>query len=89
MDADSRVALAEIKGDVRLILSGQETINRDIRDLRETQHRHSNRIQTLEANEHHRKGERSGFIASGKLLHSLVGGGLLGIAALVLKVFGA
>lgn len=82
-----RVQLARMEGKLDLSNHRHEQHAMDIRDIRETQHRHSNRIQLLEADNHHRKGERAGFITSGKLLHSLIGGGVLGIATLLWKAF--
>ena len=96
---DISAQLAEIAGGVKLIDAKLDASNKiqderhdrlraDITDIRETQHRHSNRIGILEADNHLRKGERAGFVASGKLLHTLVGGGILGIAAILVKLWG-
>ena len=86
---DIRVQLTRIEGGVTLLNERHETLKGDIRDIREQQHRHSNRIGVLEADKHKREGERAGFVASGRLFQSIMGGGVLGIAALLWKAFGA
>ena len=47
MDPDSRVALAEIKGDVKLVLAGMDRVNSDIRELRSNVRDHGGIIQGL------------------------------------------
>ena len=83
MDSDARVALAEIRGDVKLVLAGQDRTNTDVRDLRERVLGHSNRLQTIEAKEH----QRAGAVAAAKLLWAAAGGGMMGAAALIARYF--
>ena len=83
-----RVQMARIEGKLDLSNLRHEQTATDIADLRNSHHRISNRVQVLEADNHLRKGERAGFVASGRLFQSIMGGGVLGIAALLWKAFG-
>ena len=89
VDMDGRVALAEIKGDVKLILAGQSRTNDDVKDLRDRVHLHSNRIGVLEADKHLRTGERQGLALSAKVLHWVTGGSVIAVVALIARHFGA
>lgn len=77
-----RASLVKIQGGVDLInerLLHANAINderhvavrADIKDIRETQHRHSNRIGVLEAKNTLAEGERKGFSIGGRLAWSL------------------
>lgn len=83
--ADQRVALAEIKGDVKLILAGQERTHSDVQEIRRTLDSHNRRIDSLEADKNRRDGERTGVSISSKVFWSvgslLVGSG--GVFALM------
>lgn len=88
MDSDSRVALAEIKGDVKLILAGQERTHHDVQEIRKTLDQHNKRIAGLETDKSVRDGERKGMTLSGRLFLSigsfLVGsGGVLAVLELL------
>jgi hypothetical protein len=76
---DTRVALAEIRGDVKLILAGQERTHNDVLEIRRTLDSHNKRIGTLETDKSVRDGERKGLTLSGKLawglVSALLGGG--------------
>lgn len=83
--ADQRVALAEIKGDVKLILAGQERTHSDVQEIRRTLDSHNRRIDNLEADKNRRDGLNSGVSLSSKVFWSvgslLVGSG--GVFALM------
>ena len=88
MDPDNRVALAEIRGDVKLILAGQERTHSDVQEIRRTLDTHNRRIGTLETERSVREGERKGISIGGKLLLSLVSllvgsGGVLAVMELL------
>ena len=89
MDGDSRVALAEIRGDMKLVLAGQERANSDIRDLRNTIQGHSQRIGALEAKDNRAEGERAGVSLAVKALWTLGGGGAVALAAIIARALGA
>ena len=82
---DQRVALAEIKGDVKLILAGQERTHSDVQEIRRTLESHNRRIDSLEADKNRRDGLNSGVSLSSKVFWSvgslLVGSG--GVFALM------
>ena len=84
MDADARVHLAEIRGDIKLVLAGQDRTNNDVKALRERMHLHSNRLQVIEAKEH----QRIGAIGTVKVLWAAGGVSVMGIVALVARKFG-
>jgi hypothetical protein len=78
IDTNSRVALAEIRGDVKLILAGQERTHSDVQEIRRTLETHNRRIGVLETDKSIREGERKGLGIGGKLLWgglSLLAGG--------------
>lgn len=83
MDADARVALAEIRGDVKLVLAGQDRTNADVKDLRERVHVHGNRLQVIEA----REDRRVGAIGAVKGLWAVGGFSIAGALALILRHF--
>ncbi len=83
MHDDARVQLAEIRGDVKLVLAGQDRTNADVRDLRERVHVHGNRLQIIEAKEH----QRSGAVSTVKVLWGMSGFSLMGVAVLVMRHF--
>jgi len=89
MDADARVALAEIRGDVKLILAGQDRTNNDVRDLRAAQLLHANRIGVLEASKLLSDGERKGVAGTVKVLWAFGGVVITAIIAALLRHFGA
>lgn len=66
--ADQRVALAEIKGDVKLILAGQERTHSDVQEIRRTLDSHNRRIDSLEADKNRRDGERQGVGMTGRIV---------------------
>lgn len=70
MDPDGRVALAEIKGDVKLILAGQERTHSDVQEIRRTLETHNRRLTNLETDKSVRDGERKGLSVGGKLVWS-------------------
>jgi hypothetical protein len=80
IDPDSRVALAEIRGDVKLILAGQQRTHDDVQEIRRTLEAHNSRIGILETDKSVREGERKGIGLGGKIVWSgvslLMGGGL-------------
>lgn len=67
--------LADIAGDIRLILAAQGRYEVDVRDIKERAHGHANRIAALEAAEHVRQGERRGIATSAKMAYLVIGGG--------------
>jgi hypothetical protein len=71
IDPDGRVALAEIKGDVKLILAGQERTHSDVQEIRRTLDTHNRRIGTLETDKSVREGERKGLSIGSKVVWSL------------------
>lgn len=88
MDTDSRVALAEIRGDVKLVLMGQERMNSDLHELKVTVHGHGNRIMKLEGANILRDGEKKGLTVSAKVAWGVVGlalgsGGITAIVELL------
>jgi hypothetical protein len=85
---DSRVQLTRIEGGINLLNERLGNVKDDVADLRGSHTRLSGRVGVLEADNHLRKGERAGFVASGRLFQSVMGGGVLGIAALLWKAFG-
>ena len=72
MDPDSRVALAEIKGDVKLILAGQERVHADIAALNRRIDGHDSRIRSLETDKISRDGERKGVSVSSRIAWAVV-----------------
>lgn len=74
-DPDGRVALAEIRGDVKLILAGQERTHSDVQEIRRTLDTHNRRLGALETDRSVREGERNGLTLTGKIL--------LGLASLI------
>lgn len=80
-DANSRVALAEIRGDVKLILAGQERTTSDIHAIRRTLERHDARLAALETDRTRREGQERGITATVKTLW-LAGGAV--VTAIVL-----
>jgi len=89
MDPDSRVALAEIRGDIKLILAGQQQTHNDVQEIRKTLARHDERLGALEIDKNVREGERKGVTLSGKVawaVTSVFGGGAA--TAIAMKVFG-
>ena len=88
-DSESiRVQLEGIRGDIKLVLAGQDRANSDILDLRHTTQGHDSRINALEAKNDHNTGERKGLLAGGRLLWATVGlipGGA--VAALAMRAF--
>ena len=88
IDTNSRVALAEIRGDVKLILVGQERTHADVQEIRRTLEAHNRRISNLETDKNVREGERKGIGLSGKLVWGgisfLAGsGGVIGLLELM------
>ena len=72
IDRDSRVALAEIRGDVKLVLAGQERTHSDVQEIRRTLDTHNRRISTLETGKSVREGERKGLGMGGKMAWSVI-----------------
>ena len=83
---DIRVQLTRIEGGVALLNERHENVKTDIREIREQQHRHSNRIGVLEADKHLREGERKGFITSGRLAWGAVTVSLSGGAMALVRM---
>ena len=83
---DIRVQLTRIEGGVTLLNERHENVKNDIREIREQQHRHSNRIGVLEADKHLREGERKGFITTGRLAWGAVTIGLSGGTMALIKL---
>jgi hypothetical protein len=86
--SEARVQLTRIEGGINLLNERLGSVKADVVDLKGSHHRLANRVGALEADNHLRKGERAGFVASGRLFQSLMGGGVLGIIALLWKAFG-
>lgn len=84
MDADARVALEGIRGDVKLVLERQGRTNEDVRDLKDRVHGHSNRLQILEVEKH----QRAGAIATAKWLWAAAGVSGTGLAAIIMRHLG-
>lgn len=83
-----RVALAEIRGDVKLVLAGQDRANSDIRDIRGVIRTHDTRIGSLEAGRDHATGERKGLATGARILWATVGlipGGA--VVAVLMRLF--
>lgn len=68
---DQRVALAEIRGDVKLILAGQERTHSDVQEIRRTLDSHNRRIDNLEADKNKRDGQAQGVSLTTKALWSI------------------
>jgi hypothetical protein len=82
------VALAEIRGDVKLILAGQERTHSDVQEIRRTLDAHNSRISGLEKDKDIREGERKGITIGGRVLWSMVsliagGGGVFTVLELI------
>jgi hypothetical protein len=88
MDTNSRVALAEIRGDVKLVLAGQERTHADVQDIRKTLGEHNVRIAGLETQQSERVGERRSLTIMARILYALAGGGGVGVLALAARHFG-
>jgi hypothetical protein len=89
MDSDSRVALAEIRGDVKLVLAGQERTHTDIAAINKRLDDHNGRIGLLETDKNVRDGERKGLGFGGRIawgIISLVAGS--GLGAVTVKLLG-
>ena len=82
-----RVQLVRIEGKLDLSNARHDGVDKRLDNHEQRLHRHSSDISLLQAESNHRKGERAGCIASGKLFYSVLGGGLLGIIALLWKAF--
>ena len=80
---DMRVQLTRIEGGINLLNERHETVKADIRDIREQQHRHSNRLGVLEASEHQRRGAAVAI----KIMWALGGSGVAGALALIARSF--
>lgn len=82
-----RVQLTRIEGGVALLNERLSAAREDIREIRETQTGHSNRITVLEADRATREGERKGLAHGGKLLWGLIGLIISAIGGGVLRLF--
>lgn len=71
-DPDNRVQLAEIRGDVKLILAGQERTHTDVQDIRRTLIEHNVRIASLETDRSIQEGERKGLNKGGRIVWSII-----------------
>lgn len=88
MNPGDRVQLTRIEGTINIVNERLGTLKEDVIDLKLGQTGLSTRVSRLETDSAHKAGERAGFVASGKLIHTLLGGGALGIVALLFKAFG-
>jgi hypothetical protein len=88
MDPDNRVALAEIKGDIKLVLAGQDRSHTDILTLNKRLDGHDGRIRKLEDDKNARVGERHGLALGGRALWATLGFIPPAIVA-VMKMLGA
>jgi hypothetical protein len=88
LDSDSRVALAEIKGDVKLILAGQDRTNADVHSIRKTLDDHHYRIGHLETDKSVRDGQRQGIAVSTKVMWAGLTLVLSGVGAAVIRLLG-
>lgn len=84
MDPDLRVGLAEIKGDVKLILAGQDRTNRDVSDIKRTIESHHGRITTLESDKHKALGAAGAL----KWIYGGLGFVASSVAAIIARHFG-
>lgn len=84
MEADARVALAEIKGDVKLILAGQDRTNRDVSEIRRTMETHNGRLNILEDD----KAKRDGAIGALKWVWAAAGAMVTGAVAVIARALG-
>ena len=83
-----RVQLTRIEGGVALLNERLSAAREDIRDIRDTQQTHGNRITTLEADRNVRDGERKGIAHGGKLLWGLIGLVISAVGAGLIRHFG-
>lgn len=88
MHPSDRVQLTRIEGTINIVNERLGTLKEDVLDLKQGHHGLSTRVTRLETDNAHKAGERAGFIATGHLIHTLLGGGALGIIALLWKAFG-
>lgn len=88
MNPADRVQLTRIEGTINLVNERLGTLKEDVLDLKQGHHHLSKRVSNLETENAHKQGERQGFIGSGRLLLSMMGGGALGIMALLWEAFG-
>jgi cob(I)alamin adenosyltransferase len=73
MDPDSRVQLAEIRGDIKLILAGQDRQSTDIHAIRTTLDRHDRRLVSLEKRDAERDAERKGIALTTRVMWAVMG----------------
>ena len=73
MDPDNRVALAEIRGDIKLVLVGQERTHNDVLNVNKRLDAHDSRIRSLETDRSNRDGERKGVTIGGHIIGWLIG----------------
>lgn len=88
MDPDSRVQLAEIRGDIKLILAGQDRTNTDVHAIRNTLDRHDRRLVSLEKRDAERDAERSGITGTIKTLWLGSGALMTAFVVAVMKKLG-
>jgi len=88
MDPDARVAFTEIKGDVKLILAGQDRTNSDLKEVKNSMTGLDKRVGALEADKHLRTGERQGLAIGARVVHWITGGSLVAIAAIIARSLG-
>lgn len=83
-----RIQLTRIEGGVALLNERLSAAREDIRDIRDIQQVHANRITTLEADRNTRDGERKGLAHGGRALWAIIGLVISAIGAGLLRHFG-
>lgn len=88
MDPSARVALAEIRGDVRLILASLDRQTTDLQAIRRTLEKHDARIESLETTRTENASRTAGVTATIKTIWVAAGAVVTAMAVAVLKKLG-
>lgn len=92
MDADSRVKLAEIGGDIKRIFDFITRHATDVQRLDARINHHSERLTLLEAAKNNAEGQQEGVSKAAKVMWAVIGGGgatiITGLAAIVARAKG-
>ena len=87
-DESLRVIMARMEGKLDLSNLRHDQTDTRLTDLTNRVHGHANRIQSIEAREHIRDGERKGIGLVVKGGYILGGSGVMGMLALIARHFG-
>ncbi len=88
MDPSARVALAEIRGDVRLILASMDRQTADLQAIRRTLEKHDARIESLETSRTEMSSRAAGITATIKTIWVAAGAVLTAIALAAMRKLG-